>query len=237
MNSWASDLSCTDSNYCWCCLLLTQVNRMSHENTRAQQKGSWIRGVPGWGPCGRCVGDTKDRAGQCLNVTTLLFAVNYGWGQEYWLCNPAEQTFCCSQWRWREKKKVQCLFLFCLFFSFLFLQSKIKSEISRQAQNSCQEKGDRKLKLRELRDKLNTKKQQQGVKTNSFQHLLFSICFAFPYMYDWLNLPTILLSGKYIYIYVKENNWYWPMQSISFTISNQSDPTCCMYTRDKRVRR
>lgn len=99
-----------------------------------------------------------------------------------------------------KKKKVQCLFLFCLFFSFLFLQSKIKSEISRQAQNSCQEKGDRKLKLRELRDKLNTKKQQQGVKTNLFQHLLFSICFAFPYMYDWLNLPTILLSGKYIYI-------------------------------------
>lgn len=129
MNSWASDLSCTDSNYCWCCLLLTQVNRMSHENTRAraQQKGSWIRGVPGWGPCGRCVGDTKDRAGQCLNVTTLLFAVNYGWGQEYWLCNPAEQTFCCSQWRWQEKKKgsmfVPVLFVF--FFSFPLIKNKI----------------------------------------------------------------------------------------------------------------
>lgn len=32
-NSWASDLSCTDSNYCCCCLLLTQVNRMSQEKT------------------------------------------------------------------------------------------------------------------------------------------------------------------------------------------------------------
>lgn len=90
-------------------------------HTRAQQqKGSWIRGVPGWGPCGRCVGDTKDRAGQCLNVTTLLFAVNYGWGQEYWLCNPAEQTFYCSQWRWQEKKRFNvcsCFVCFFLFFS------------------------------------------------------------------------------------------------------------------------
>lgn len=38
MNSWASDLSCTDCNYCWCCLLLTQVNRMSHEEKKKKKR-------------------------------------------------------------------------------------------------------------------------------------------------------------------------------------------------------
>lgn len=123
--------------------------------------------------------------------------------------------------------------LFVFFFSFPPIKNKIRDIPA--GPEFLSEKGDRKLKLRELRDKLNTKKQQQGVKTNLFQHLLFSICFAFPYMYDWLNQQ--FYSVVNIYIYVKENHWYWPMQSISFTISNQSDPTCCMYTRDKRVRR
>lgn len=128
MNSWASDLSCTDCNYCWCCLLLTQVNRMSHKKRKEKKREGGTVKLPGWGTVyGGCVGDTKDRAGQCLNVTVLLFAVNYGWGQEYWLCNSAEQTFCRSQWRWQEKKKRGSMFV-SVFFFLPPLLSKIKKK-------------------------------------------------------------------------------------------------------------
>lgn len=120
MNSWASDLSCTDSNYCCCCLLLTPVNRMSQEKTHGR-RGTWSWGVPGGGgPC-VFVCDTVERGGQCLNVTTLLFAVNYGGGQGYWLCNSTEQTFSHVQWSWRGKQLAVYLF-------FSFLLSKMKTE-------------------------------------------------------------------------------------------------------------
>lgn len=107
MNSWASDLSCTDSNYCCCCLLLTPVNRMSHEKTHGRRE-TWSWGVPCVFVC-----DTVERGGQCLNVTTLLFAVNYRRGQGYWLCNSTEQTFSPLQWSWRKKNS---LLLACFFF-------------------------------------------------------------------------------------------------------------------------
>lgn len=169
MNSWASDLSCTDSNYCWCCLLLTQVNRMSHEKTHGR-RGTWSWGVPGREVCGRCVCDTEERGGQCLNVTTFLFAVNYGRGQGYWLCNSAEQTFSRSQWRWQKKRG--SVFI-CVDFFFSLLPLKIKPVAVQQALNSCQRKGDRELKLKDV---LNAKRQWLSEDRLFFMFL--------PYMYD-----------------------------------------------------
>lgn len=110
MNSWASDLSCTDSNYCRCCLQLTQVNRMSHEKKKKKstaEGGTWSLRGTGLGSVWRvCVCVTEERGGQCLNVTAFLFAVNYGRGQGYWLCNSAEQIFSRSRWRWIKRFRV-----------------------------------------------------------------------------------------------------------------------------------
>lgn len=70
-----------------------------------------------------------------------------------------------------RKKEVQCLFVLIFFFS--LLPSKIKPVAVQQALNSCQRKGDRELKLKDV---LNAKRQWLSEDRLFFMFL--------PYMYD-----------------------------------------------------
>ncbi len=82
-----------------------------------------------------CVCDTEERGGQCLNVTTFLFAVNYYEDRAIGSVTRQSKHFLARS-EGDRRKEVSCLFVLIFFFS--FLPSKIKLETVKQAPNSCQ---------------------------------------------------------------------------------------------------